>query len=91
MIINESDLILAALDEVDRARQMYPEWPSDIVHATAIIVEESGEVLKEANNLRWNQGGDIAALRKELIQTVAMCMRFAEETDPSRPCGDGFK
>jgi hypothetical protein len=70
-----------AIEELQRARDLYPEWPDDIVQATALMLEEAGEVLKDANNFRWNhKGGSLADVRKEIIQTIAMCYRLLLDT-----------
>ena len=70
-----------SLQELDSTRRHYPDWPTDIVHASAVMVEEAGEVLKIANNLRWNQkNSDLSEFRNEIIQTVAMCFRLLLDT-----------
>lgn len=70
-----------AFAELDSARRHYPDWPIDIVHASAIMVEEAGEVLKVANNLRWHQkDSDLSEFRKEVVQTIAMCFRLLLDT-----------
>ena len=75
--MTESDIVLAVLAELDRARARYPWWPSDLIHAAAIASEESGEVVKAVNNYVWQQGDDsIADIRKEAIQAIAMWVRF---------------
>jgi hypothetical protein len=68
--------------EVERAESLYPEFPSDIVKAVAIMLEEAGEVLQIANEMEWNQKGrsvtnekDREDLKNELIQTGAMVFR----------------
>ncbi len=74
-------IIIAALTELASARQRYPEWPADIVHACCIMIEEATEVLKSANNLRWkHHEGTAEEVRKEVIQTIAMCLRLLTET-----------
>ena len=60
--------------ELERAETLYPEWPTDPVHAVAVLAEECGEAVRAANDVRW-QGADIAELKKELIQTGAMVFR----------------
>ncbi len=70
-----------ALVELQSARKRYPTWPDDIVHATVVMVEESTEVLKAANEVRWQHKDTTAAdVRKEVIQTIAMCLRLLTET-----------
>lgn len=44
----------------------------------AIMAEEAGEAIREANRIEDDGNGDLAALRTELIQTAAMCVRCLE-------------
>lgn len=69
---------MAIQTELRYAISTYPGWPDDIVHAAAIVAEEAGELLQVANNVRWQHkdGGSVAKLRKEAIQTAAMAVRF---------------
>lgn len=75
------EIIKAALMELDRARALHPVWPEDTIHATAIMLEEAGEVLQAANNLvAGHKGGTVEDVRKEVIETMAMCLRLLLET-----------
>lgn len=69
---------LAVLNELERAKKKYPEFPTGIVRQVAIMAEEAGEAIREANNIEYGQNGDLDALRTELIQTAAMCLRVIE-------------
>lgn len=88
-LVKLNKILDEAIEELQRAKAMYPEWPVDIVHASAVMLEKAGEVLKIANEVRWNQkDGTLADVRKETIQTIAMCYRllldtpaFVEETE----------
>ena len=76
-----STITADAIAELERARQLYPAWPRDIVHAAALMIEGAGEVLKDANNFRWNhKDGTLADVRKGVIQTIAMCYRLLLDT-----------
>jgi len=66
--------------ELSRAETKFPLWPSDPVHAAAIMAEEAGEALRAANNVRWHNGS-MAELRKKLIQTGAMVLRCLKNLD----------
>ena len=70
-----SEIISGIIDECIRATKLHPEWPSDPVHASAILNEEVGELTKAV--LDWvYHGGDFAELETEAIQVGAMVVRF---------------
>lgn len=55
-------------------------FPVDDMNRLAILVEEVGEVAMEFNDARHDdQGVDVWALRKELIQVAAMAVAWADE------------
>lgn len=60
--------------ELRAAELKHPCWPDDIVHAVAILVEESGEAMKEALDVTY-KGKSTDDLKKELAQTGAMAIR----------------
>ena len=64
--------------EVLRAEELWPEWPTDAIHAAAIVAEESGELVQAALQHRY-EGKSRKAMRTEAIQTAAMCIRFLKE------------
>jgi Zn-finger protein len=72
----------AVAEEVERAAQMYPWWPVNIVEQAAIAAEESGEVVKSVNNYYWKHGDDsVEDIRKEAVQAAAMWVRFIVNLD----------
>lgn len=73
--MNECRAMVAILEELDRAERLHPRWPTDPVHAAAILAEEAGEVIQAANNLKWH-GGRVEDVEKEAIQTGAMVLRL---------------
>ena len=56
------------------AETKHPKFPTDIVKMTAIMVEEAGEALREANTLDEGRGS-LTELKEELYQTIAVCFR----------------
>lgn len=53
----------------------HPRWPSDdIIHAVAIMAEESGEATKASLDLTYGVA-EPEELKKELLQTAAMAIR----------------
>lgn len=71
-------IFTAAIQEVARARSKFPS--SD--HITLAFAEEAGEVVKAV--LDFKQGkGTMQNVEKEIIQTMAMCLRLYLEGDPS--------
>ena len=63
------------LVELLQARVRHPDWPSDPVHASAIIGEESGELTQAALDFYY-RGEGTARMMEECIQVGAMALRF---------------
>jgi hypothetical protein len=71
----EGVLVLNKIEhEIFAAEQKHPGWPTDIVHAVAIMMEEAGEAMQAALDVFYKDG-DKELLKKELAQTGAMAMR----------------
>lgn len=78
---NAIEGILTELDaELRSAERVFPFWPDDVIHGVAIVAEEGGESLRAANQVHWD-GLSPLELRKELVQTGAMCIREIHELD----------
>lgn len=69
------DIISAIMAELDRAEAKYPAWPTDQVHAAAIVAEESGELVRAVLNEAYH-GEPAADSDREAVQTAAMAVRF---------------
>jgi len=72
--------------EVERATKKFPTWPTDPLHALAVLGEEFGELTKAVVQQTYephkNAPGE---LRKEAIQTAAMALRFVLSLDAYQP------
>ena len=60
--------------ELRKAEVKHPGWPTDPVHAVAVLVEEAGEAMKEALDIHY-RGKANKDLVRELDQTGAMALR----------------
>lgn len=68
--------------EVERALKKFPKWPTDPIHAAAVVAEESGELVKAALESTYEPWkGSKENLRAEAVQTAAMCIRFIRSLD----------
>jgi len=67
--------VLSLTEELRRAEDLHPEWPTDLIHQIAIMSEEAGEVVQAANNLIMHKEGSIEDVRNELVQTGSMVLR----------------
>jgi hypothetical protein len=76
----------AVMDELSRARNLHPNWPEDdLVLASAVVVEEAGELLKACMDVRNGKVGvTIDDVYKEAVQTAAMGLRFLKDTKAMR-------
>ena len=67
-----------ALAEVRRAVSKFPTWPSDPLHALAVLGEEFGELTKAMLQLTYEpHKSNPTHVRLEAIQTAAMALRLA--------------
>ena len=71
----ETATIRDIADELCRAIKKWPGWPTDPIHAAAIVSEESGELVRAANRFTY-EGADLSEMKKEAVQVGAMAMRF---------------
>ena len=69
------DAIKLITIELEKAEAKHPNWPSDIVHQSAIMAEESGETTQAALDVFYD-GKSIEAVRLEAAQTGAMALRI---------------
>ena len=68
--------------ELGMAIKKFPNWPTDGLHAVAIIGEESGELTKSVLQLTYEpHKTSISEVEREAIQTAAMAVRFLMTLD----------
>ena len=68
--------------ELDRAIDKFPTWPSDPLHAIAVLGEEYGELVKGVLQLVYEpHKTNLEAVRQEAVQTAAMAIRFMVSFD----------
>lgn len=71
--------------EVERATQKFPTWPTDPLHALAVLGEEFGELTKAVLQTTYEpRKVGPGELRSEAIQTAAMALRFLASLDAYR-------
>ena len=68
-------VIKRIMSEVARAREKWPAWPYDNIHAAAIVGEEAGELIQAVVQEKY-QPEKQADPYVEAVQTAAMCIRF---------------
>ena len=74
---NLHELVLRVLTEVEKATNKFPTWPTDPLHALAVLGEEFGELNKEVLQMCYEPWKTSHAdIETEAIQTAAMSLRF---------------
>jgi NTP pyrophosphatase (non-canonical NTP hydrolase) len=65
--------------EVERATATFPTWPTDPLHALAVLGEEFGELTKAMLQYTYEPHKNVTRMdiREEAIQTAAMALRLA--------------
>lgn len=70
------------LREIAFALEKFPTWPTDPIHALAVLGEEFGELNKAVLQQTYEpHKNEMGAVRKEAIQTAAMALRFLVSLD----------
>lgn len=77
-----SDLPALIYAEMARATEKYPTWPTDPLHALAVLGEEFGELTKAVLQHTYEpHKASRDDVRAEAIQVAAMAVRFAASLD----------
>lgn len=82
---------LAAVDDIQaeliKAVEKSPSWPTDPLHALAVLSKEYGELTQSVLQLTYEPhkpDSSIQAVRTEALQTAAMALRFVMSLDDYR-------
>lgn len=76
------DVLNEIAAELERATTKFPTWPTDPLHAVAVLGEEFGELTKDVLQLTYEPHKTTREnVRKEAIQTAAMAIRFVRSLD----------
>ena len=80
---NTNEKIIKEIEiELQKAVEKFPLWPTDPIHALAILGEEFGELTKDTLQLTYEPNKtNLDNLRKEALQTAAMAIRFLKSVD----------
>ena len=73
----EFEAIKVILDELKSAKEKWPKWVDDPVHAAGILNEEAGELMQASLDFCYSNG-NIEQMQKEAAQVGAMAIRFLE-------------
>lgn len=80
MLKNSEHMVNALEDitkELYRAIELFPEWPTDPLHAVSIIGEEFGELTQAVLDMTYAPHKVcVNDIKEEAIQTAAMAIRF---------------
>ncbi len=81
-MILQSDILQEILKEVKRATELFPTWPTDPLHAKAVLDEEVGELEKAILETIYEpHKSNKDNVREEAIQSAAMAIRFLISLD----------
>lgn len=68
--------------ELAKATAKFPDWPTDPLHALAVLGEEFGELSQATlQGVYELHGTNTNHIRKEALQTAAMAIRFLLAAD----------
>lgn len=73
--------------ELEKAIEKH-KWPTDIIHAAAVVGEESGELTQAANDHIYESGDNIEAMKLEAAQTAAVAIRFLMNLEKTGEYGE---
>ena len=72
-----TSVLKAVEEEVERAALKFPTWPTDPLHAVAVLGEEFGELTKAVLQHTYEpHKATLEDVHAEAVQTAAMAVRF---------------
>ena len=75
-------VITLVRDEIEKAIEKFPTWPTDPLHALAVLGEEYGELNKAMLQFVYEPcKTEKHEIEKEAIQTAAMALRLIMSLD----------
>ena len=78
------NILTAILAELERAKAKFPKWPSDPIHAAAIVGEESGELIRAAVIHVYENGSEAECWNEAAVQAAATAIRFLEGVESNQ-------
>lgn len=77
LVQSEKGMVGEVEDEVERAVAKFPTWPTDPLHALAVLGEEFGELTKAMLQFTYEpHKTSREEIREEALQTAAMALRL---------------
>lgn len=62
--------------EVQSAEKKHPEFPDDLVYKAALLSEEAGEAVREANFVCMEKKKSVEDFKEEVTQAACVCFRI---------------
>lgn len=71
------EILVEIVHELERAMDKFPGWPTDPLHALAVVGEEFGELTQATLQHVYEPGkSELSDVEREAIQLAAMSVRF---------------
>lgn len=76
-LLDKQEIFEEIIKELAAAVEKWPGWPSDPIHALAVVQKEVGQCQKEILHCCYGSPeSDVGTVRREAIQMAAMAIRF---------------
>lgn len=73
--MTENQIIEIMLRAVSESEVKHPAWPEDIIHAAAIVSEESGELVQASLQYIYESANPVC-IQKEAVHTLVTAFRL---------------